>query len=298
MKKIKEELEDNIDEEFIDDYEDEKQGGFFRKLFFILLLMCIIIVIYSRYVATSGLIIKEYTIENKNLPQSFSGLKIAHFSDFHYGRTTDINDLKHLVKEINLLKPDIVVFTGDFIDKDINIEDEEVTNMTSVLSDINSTYGNYYVTGNHDIEFDKYEEMFNNSNFSNLDDKYDIILSKNNESILISGTDYKSNLEYLNDLFKNELPQFKINIMHIPDSYDDISSYNYNLVLAGHSHNGQINLPFYGAIYTPSGAKKYYKPYYKLGNTGMYISSGIGTSGYNYRLFNRPSFNLYRLNSK
>ena len=115
---------------------------------------------------------------------------------------------------------------------------------------------------------------------------------------MLSGTNYNSDLNYLNDLFTKELPSYKINIMHTPDTFDDIKNYNFNLVLAGHSHNGQVDLPFYGAIYTPKGAKKYYKPYYKIDNTDLYISSGIGTSNYNFRLFNRPSFNLYRLNAK
>lgn len=296
----------NIENKNFEDIESEitveddiiNHSGLFRKICFILLLICILLVIYARYIGTTGLIIKEYPIKNEKLPESFSGLKIAHFSDFHYGRTTDMSDLKNLVKEINLTKPDIVVFTGDFIDEDTKISDEEVNNIIAILSGINSVYGNYYVSGNHDIKFDRYEEMFNNSNFNNLNDKYEIILSKNGESIMISGINYKSDLNYLEELFKNELPEFKINIMHAPDTYDSISVYNYNLVLTGHSHNGQINIPFYGAIYTPSGAKKYYRPYYKLDNTDMYISSGIGTSKYNYRLFNRPSFNLYRLTKK
>lgn len=287
-------------DEFEKDFEEEniKHSGFFRKLFFILILLCIIIIIYARYIGTTGLIIKEYSIKNEKIPQSFDGLKIAHFSDFHYGRTTNIDNLKNLVKEINLTKADIVVFTGDFFDKDIKVSDEDINNITNELSNINSTYGKYYVTGNHDVIFDKYEEIFNNSDFYNLNDKYDIILSKKNESILLSGTGYNSNLVYLEDLFNNELPIYKINIMHTPDTMDDILKYNYNLVLAGHSHNGQINIPFYGAVYLPEGAKKYYKPYYKLNDTDLYISSGIGTSNYDFRLFNRPSFNLYRLNSK
>lgn len=290
-------LKTNEFEEIIED-DEIKHSGFFRKIFYILILLCILVVIYARYIGTTGLIIKEYTVKNERLPQSFNGLKIAHFSDFHYGRTTDMNDFKNLVKEINLTKPDIVVFTGDFIDKDTKISDDEINSMIDILSSIDSTYGNYYITGNHDIKFDKYEELFNSSNFNNINDKYEIILSKTGESIMISGTNYKSNLNYLEDLFKNDLPEFKINIMHTPDTYDGISNYNYDLVLAGHSHNGQITIPFYGAIYTPNGAKKYYEPYYRLNNTDMYISSGIGTSKYSYRLFNRPSFNLYRLIKK
>ena len=276
----------------------KKKSGIIRKLFFLIILICIIIVIYSRYVGTSGLITKEYNVKNTKLPQSFNGLKIAHFSDFHYGRTTNIENLKYVAKEINLLKADIVVFTGDFFDKNTKLSDDEINQIIDVLSSINSTYGKYYVTGNYDILYDNYADIFNNSEFSNLDDKYEIILSKQNESILLSGTNYKSDLKYLEELFKNELPAYKINIMHIPDVYDKIKDYNYDLVLSGHSHNGQVTIPFYGALYTPNGAKKYYKPYYKLDNTDMYISSGIGTSNYDFRLFNRPSINFYRLNSK
>ena len=295
MGKNKKEIDNDFDE-IIED--DKKKSGIIRKLFFLIILICIIIVIYSRYVGTSGLITKEYNVKNTKLPQSFNGLKIAHFSDFHYGRTTNIENLKYVAKEINLLKADIVVFTGDFFDKNTKLSDDEINQIIDVLSSINSTYGKYYVTGNYDILYDNYADIFNNSEFSNLDDKYEIILSKQNESILLSGTNYKSDLKYLEELFKNELPAYKINIMHIPDVYDKIKDYNYDLVLSGHSHNGQITIPFYGALYTPNGAKKYYKPYYKLDNTDMYISSGIGTSNYDFRLFNRPSINFYRLNSK
>ncbi len=295
MGKNKKEIDNDFDE-IIED--DKKKSGIIRKLFFLIILICIIIVIYSRYVGTSGLITKEYNVKNTKLPQSFNGLKIAHFSDFHYGRTTNIENLKYVAKEINLLKADIVVFTGDFFDKNTKLSDDEINQIIEVLSSINSTYGKYYVTGNYDILYDNYADIFNNSEFSNLDDKYEIILSKQNESILLSGTNYKSDLKYLEELFKNELPTYKINIMHIPDVYDKIKDYNYDLVLSGHSHNGQVTIPFYGALYTPNGAKKYYKPYYKLDNTDMYISSGIGTSNYDFRLFNRPSINFYRLNSK
>lgn len=295
MGKNKKEIDNDFDE-IIED--DKKKSGIIRKLFFLIILICIIIVIYSRYVGTSGLITKEYNVKNTKLPQSFNGLKIAHFSDFHYGRTTNIENLKYVAKEINLLKADIVVFTGDFFDKNTKLSDDEINQIIDVLSSINSTYGKYYVTGNYDILYDNYADIFNNSEFSNLDDKYEIILSKQNESILLSGTNYKSDLKYLEELFKNELPAYKINIMHIPDVYDKIKDYNYDLVLSGHSHNGQVTIPFYGALYTPNGAKKYYKPYYKLDNTDMYISSGIGTSNYDFRLFNRPSINFYRLNSK
>ena len=79
---------------------------------------------------------------------------------------------------------------------------------------------------------------------------------------------------------------------------DKILKYDFNLVLAGHSHNGQVRIPLAGAIYKTVGAKKYYDPEYSLGDTKMYISGGVGTSKYKVRLFDRPSISLYRLYSK
>lgn len=288
--------ESNDENEIIE--ENKKRPSILRRIFFAIILIIILTLLYARYVGTSRLIIKEYQIINNNLPKSFDGLKIAHFSDYHYGRTTKLETLKNLVNEINLTKPDIIIFTGDFIDKDVNISDKEIEKIKEELIKLEGTYGKYYVTGNHDIKFKKYNEMFDNANFTNIDDKYDIIYNKNNDSILLTGLYYKSSCSYLEELFKENLPMYKINIMHTPDTFNEIEKYNYNLILAGHSHNGQINIPFYGAIVTPNGAKKYYKPYYKINNTDMYISSGIGTSNFNFRLFNRPSFNLYRVKSK
>ena len=287
-KKIK---EDN--EQFIND--EEKESFFLRKLFFALILIIILVIIYSRYIATSGLIIKEYTIKNNNLPKSFNGLKIAHFSDFHYGSTTNLDNLKIMVKQINLSKPDIIIFTGDFFDKNINVSDKDINNIKNELSKLKSTYGKYYITGNHDLKYNNYENLFNESNFINLNDNFDLIYNKNNDYILLTGTSYNSDFKFLDNILNEQTSSYKINIMHKPDDYDNIKKYNYNLILAGHSHNGQITLPIYGAVYTPNGAKKYYKPYYKLDNTDMYISSGIGTSKFKFRLFNRPSFNLYRI---
>lgn len=291
-------MEKEINEEFLDIEDNKKKKKRpIRKLFFMLVLIIIITVIYARYVGTTGLIIKEYPVCDKNITEGYDGFKIAHFSDFHYGRTTGMEELKNLVKEINLTKPDIVVFTGDFIDKDVKISDQELSKIIEQLQKINSIYGNYYVNGNHDLKFDKFYEMFDTANFINLNDKYDVIYNKSNETIFLSGLSTSKKTDFLDSALENSNYDYKINIMHYPDYFDNIKKYDFNLVLAGHSHNGQVRLPFYGAVVTPLYAKNYYKPYYKIDNTNFYISSGIGTSSYDFRLFNRPSFNLYRLNS-
>lgn len=298
MKKNK---DDNIDIEFYDDDEFEeknKKPSFIRRLFFLTILIIIIVIIYSKYVGTSGLIIKEYPIKSNNITENLNGIKIAHFTCFHYGSTANLSELKNLVKEINLMKPDIVIFTGDLTNKGEKLSDDDVSNIIEELSKIKSTYGKYYVTGNHDKKNDKYYEIMDSSSFMNLDDGYDIIYKSVDDSILLTGLSLNSNAEFIENVINENKVTYKINIMHYPDQFDSIKKYNYDLVLAGHSHNGQISLPIYGGILIPDNAKKYYKPYYKIDNTEFYISSGIGTSNINYRFLNKPSFNFYRLEKK
>ena len=77
--------------------------------------------------------------------------------------------------------------------------------------------------------------------------------------------------------------------------FDKIKDYNFNIMLSGHSHNGQVRLPLIGKIYTPHGSKKYYDEYYKINNKELFISNGIGTSTIDIRFMSTPSINLYRL---
>lgn len=277
--------------------EVKHKGSFIRKLFFVIILLAGLVGIYARYIGTTGLKLKEYSIVNSNIPTNYSGFKIVQFSDIHYGRTVGLRELTNLVNKINLSKPDIIIFTGDLIDKDYSFNDEDITHITNELSKLEADYGKFYVTGDHDLTTN-YDNIMQGAQFFSLNDKYEFIVNKKNESIMLAGINYKSTGDYLSELFKNELPSYKILVMHTPDTYDAVKQFNFNLVLAGHSHNGQINIPFIGALYKPLDAKNYYKEYYKIGKTDFYISSGIGTEKFNFRIFNRPSFNIYRLKTK
>ena len=164
--------DDDNDDEFTN--EEKRKPSIFRKIFFALILIIALTIIYSRYIATSGLTIKEYPIESDSITESINGFKIAHFSDVHYGRVIKLDELKNLVKEINLTKPDIVVFTGDLVDKTKKLSDNDINNIITELSKTNSKYGKYYVTGEHDVELDKYYEIMDSAGFNNLDNKFDI----------------------------------------------------------------------------------------------------------------------------
>ena len=263
------------------------------------------IVLYARYIGTLGLVTKEYTIIDNDLPDNFDGLKIVHFSDLHYNRAINTKKITEIIDEINLINPDIVVFTGDLIDKDVILKDRDYNDLTNLLSKINSKYGKYAITGNHDIKrSDKVIEVYNNSNFKYLDNDYDIIYNNKLESIFIGGlnsvSEKKDDIDKMMSYFKeNEDISYKIILVHEPDiSSKIVKDYSVNLILAGHSHNGQVRLPIIGPLYTPPYAKKYYDNYYNLNGTNLYISSGIGVSTANYRLFNHPSINFYRINKE
>lgn len=276
----------------------------FLAITFIILLSIFGILLYSRYVATSGLITKEYVITT-DIADSYDGFKIVHFSDLHYGRIITDQELKIISKEINLINPDIVVFTGDLIDDSIDIDNFNDEKLISFLSSIKAKYGKYAVRGNHDyvVYADKIKNLFADSGFTYLENSYDILYNESNDKIFIGGLD--TSFYDKDDLdktlaYQNENISYKIILTHEPDISDEIVSKDntINLILAGHSHNGQVRLPFIGALTTPEKAKKYYDNYYKIQNTDLYVSSGIGVSKVDFRLFNRPSINFYRINKK
>lgn len=276
---------------------------FIRFLFFVLLFI-LIILIYGRYEGTSGLITKEYKIETSDIGNSFDGLKIVHFSDLHYLRVVDNNMLETIKDEINLINPDIIFFTGDLIDKDFKLTTKKENELVDFLNSINSKYGKYAIIGNHDYvqEDGLMEDIYTRSDFILLQNSYDIIYSDSDDKIFIGGVDNYSydksdidkTMEYFND---NDDINYKIILVHEPDYADTIlDKYNVNLILSGHSHNGQVNIPYVKKLFLPYGSTKYYNNYYNINGTSLYVSNGIGESRINFRLFNKPSINFYRIN--
>ena len=280
----------------------EKHKKIFIKIFKIISITLIIIMsflLYSRYVSTYGLTIREYSNSYENLPKDYHGLKIIHISDIHYGSTTLKKQLNNMKNNINKLKPDIVIFSGDLIDKNYQYKEQDINTIIEILSKIDCTIGKYATEGNQDKE--DFENIMQKSGFFILFYTSDLIYKNSTTPIYINGigSSIKSNNDITKAFEKNNKGIFTITIMHEPDNIDEIlESYNVDIALAGHSHNGQVRLPFIGAIVKNQGAKKYYNEYYKIKNTDLYISGGIGTSTLPFRLFNRPNINFYRLRSK
>ena len=279
------------------DYMDHKLKTFI-KFIVVFILIVIALILYSRFIGTKGIVVKEYSIVNKDIPKSFYGFKIVHISDIHYKMTTDKDDLKKIKNEINLIEPDIVIFTGDLLDKNINYRESDYSDLIKFLSDIDYNIGKYYITGDNDND-EKIKGIMDESDFISLNDTYKLIYNGDNEPILITGvsSNYKDNKikEVIENLKVNEEYKYSILVLHEPDYINYIEYSNYNLILAGHSFNGLIKLPFIDGIIKDKGSKNYINDYYKLGNTKLYVSGGLGTSKIKFRFLNKPSFNLYRL---
>lgn len=273
------------------------------KIFLIVFFLLSISYFYTKYISTMGLIIKEDAVVNSKLPENFSGTKLIQFSDLHYGSTIFLDEVKSLVKNINKRKPDLIVFTGDLIDSKYKLSNKEQESLTKELSKLNATLGKYAIDGEEDDE--RFTTIFNQCGFTVLDNSSDLIYKDNTSSILMVGLDSKSKNQNIDKAFSyfNEPTHnsniYTITLLHEPDSIDDVlAKYPTDLALAGHSHNGQIRIPKLPPLIRKDGAKKYPDEFYKIKNTSLYVSSGLGTSGPHLRIGAHPSINFLRLRTK
>lgn len=274
------------------------------KVFFIIFIFVSLFYLFNKYISTKQIIFKEKRIVNGKLPTSFNGLKIIHFSDLHYGTTMFISEIEEIVKSINERKPDLVVFTGDLIDKNYKLEVKEQELLIKQLSKISANIGKYAIMGEEDDE--RFSTIFNQSDFTILNNDYDLIYNESSSPILIVGVsstiskndDINKAFSYFNkETYNSNI--YTIALLHEPDLVDKISSnYDVDLYLAGHSHNNSINYPWGGSPYKINGALKYNEEYYEIGKAKLFISSGIGTNGNGIRLWCLPSINFFRLSNE
>lgn len=275
--------------------EDKKETT--KKHYFIWLLLIIgILFIYARYLGTSNLVIKEYSIINEKIPLNFHGLKIVQFSDLHYGTTIKEEELKNVINKINELNPDIIFFTGDLIDNSYKISEDEEKLIAKELNKLKPNIGIYAVRGNHDIN-DNFENIIKNTYIELLNNQNKLLYFDNSSTpiMLIALDDNLKGTQNIDNAFNFEdNDYYKILITHEPDDYDKLPK-NVNLFLAGHSHLGQVRLPFIGSVYNMEGAKKYKEEKYEIDETNLFISGGLGTTKIKYRFLDKPSINFFRL---
>ena len=301
---------EELNEEIQKEIEKEQNKETAKKIIKIVLKWTVILTVlftaffaYTTYVSTVQVGVREYRIKNKKIPDSFNGLKIIQLSDLHFGSTMFNDNVKKIKKLSNERKPDIVIYTGDLINKKYDLNSKDQEELIRELKGINATLGKYAILGDEDNE--KIATIFNQSDFTILRNEYELIYKNDNNPILLIGlTSIKKDqdIEKAYSYFKEETHNsniYTITMMHEPDVVDDIIDIHpTDLFLAGHSHNGNIRVPFTKySLFKVENAKKYDQDYYKVRDSKLYISSGLGTPN-GIRLFCRPSINFYRLSNK
>lgn len=300
----REELNKDIHDEIEYEEKKEKRKKVAKRIFKILIFIFVIttsFLLYNYFITTSGLSVNEKRIKSDKLPDNFNGSKIIQFSDLHYGSNIFIDDVKLLVKKINERNPDIVVFTGDLIEDKYKIKTEEQEKLIKELSKIDAELGKYAVSGDEDK--DSFNTIFMQAGFTILDNNYDLVYKDENNPILIVGLsskdkDIKKAFSYYDQEGSNK-EIFNILIMHEVDTIDEVmKNYNVDIALSSGNLNGMIYIPKVGGLITRKNAKKYTKDYYKIKNTNLFVSSGVGTDDIGIRLFTRQSINFIRLAKK
>lgn len=256
---------------------------------------------YAREIEPTLLQVTETTLPSVKIPSGFNGFKIIQFSDTHIGYQYTIKQLKVLVKKINSLNPDLIVFTGDLIDDPNSFNDEK--NLISSLKQLKSNYGKFWVYGNHDhggYGTDSIRKIMDKSDFQLLKNNH-ILINKENDSIILAGIDDailgKPNLGTTLLNANNDL--FTMLLAHEPDYADITKDYPVDLQLSGHSHGGQVRLPLLGHLYTPALAEKYVQGEYTFNNDRLflYVTNGIGTTRLPFRFLCKPELLVLTLNS-
>ncbi|WP_106497783.1 metallophosphoesterase [Lentibacillus sp. Marseille-P4043] len=254
---------------------------------------------YARDVEPRMLQINEELISSAKIPNTFSNFKIVQFSDTHVGFHYSLEQLKELVGKINKQKPDLIVFTGDLVDKPDTYKWNN--KLIEILRSLTATHGKYWIYGNHDhggYGTNIVKKVMDQANFQLLKNQHITIEKENHEIILAGLDDLMLGKPDLKKTLKQSNPnQFTILLAHEPDFADTAANFPVDVQLSGHSHGGQVRFPFIGHLYTPAYAEKYVQGKHLLNNKNLtlYVSRGIGTTRLPYRFLCKPEFHIFTL---
>ena len=280
------------------DIDREKQTEKVKKIvkriviaLIIIFLLVFFTFLYITKIGTFSLIVNEKAIINSKLPESFSGLKVIQFGDLHYSN----NDLlKEVVNAITKRNPDLILFTGDLLGNE-DLTPKNRKKLVKELKKLDATLGKYAVLGETDN--DDAVSILVDCGFTILDDSNELIYNESNEPIMLVGLNTNNDSINYDKAFTNyNDATYTITIFHTPDYIDEfVEVYPIDLALAGHSHLGEIRIPYLLNLASKDHASKYINSYYKINNTEFFITSGIGTDTYDVRINARPSINFFRL---
>lgn len=275
---------------------------YLKRMIYVILTISLVIgacIFYAIKIEPYRLIVDTYTM-NSNLKEDVS---IVQISDIQISENYPVEELEKLVTKINDLQPDIVLFTGDLYENYANYGPED--SVISMLNQITSAYGKYAIYGNRDYgggASRRYATIMEESGFTLLVNEGTFITLKDKEKIFLGGIDDSllstPNINQVLTDMQDQEANYHILLTHEPDVVDDFKDADFDLILAGHSHGGQVKIPFFDGIVT-SLAKKYTDGFYDISETmQLYVNTGIGTSRYPIRFLVPPEITEFILTNK
>lgn len=235
-------------------------------------------------------------VQMPDLPKPFIGTRVVHFSDLHVGHYCGSADVKRVADLIRREKPDLICFTGDLVEESA----KGLSSIALVLGELQAPLGKYAVLGNHDYrarEQQQVSKAWTSAGFEVLQNRH-VRLNKMDSSIFIAGID--DALYGVPDLAMAlegiVEGQTVILLSHEADIADQAAAYPVRLQLSGHSHGGQVRLPFLGAILTPKLGEKYVQGLHRVSSRlQVYTTRGIGTTILPIRFLCRPELTVLTL---
>lgn len=230
--------------------------------------------------AIKGPQVKSHAFKINNLHPDLVGFRIVQISDLHIGPNILRKEVENIVAKVNELKPDLVAVTGD-------LGDGRILNLRRHLDplvDLKSTYGTYYITGNHEYYWNVSDwlEEAKRLKMKALIDENDIIQVRN-AKLLVGGVADPSGSSFIksheHDPFKaiksTQKCDFNLLLAHRPNSCYEAEAAGFNLQLSGHTHGGQF---FPWNLFMPL-AYDYYKGPYQHKKLALYVNAGTGYWG-------------------
>jgi predicted MPP superfamily phosphohydrolase len=230
------------------------------------------------------------------------GFTIALLSDFHYDPYFSVHPLHSAIGMVNSLHPDLIVLTGDFVSVPMFGDERkgalDAEPCARLLRQMSAPHGLWAVMGNHDEGTDReiVTRALQAENIRVLANQSEAI-ERDRARFWLAGVN--DVLSYTADLTQTLLPvpvgEAVILLAHEPDFADEAARFPIDLQLSGHSHGGQIRIPFLPPLYLPIMAKKYILGTYQVGPLLLYTNAGLGTVGVPLRFDCPPEITLLTL---
>lgn len=235
-------------------------------------------------------------------PARLEGFTVALLSDFHYDPYFSVHPLRSAIGMVNGLRADLIVLTGDFVSVpwfgDPAAGASAAEPCAQLLRQMQAPHGLWAVMGNHDAftDPDRVTSSLRAAGIQVLSNQ-SAPIERDGARFWLGGVDDVLGLTADLDATLHNVPADEASILlaHEPDYADHVARYPVDLQLSGHSHGGQVRVPFLRPLYLPDLARKYIWGLYTIGGLTLYTNPGLGTVGVPVRMNCPPEITLLTL---